>query len=425
MSQPNGIHTSTLPEPVPRRSAAFAPTPDALSLDSDTEDETPIKKPKSRRPGDNAFRQQRLRAFNPVFTGKTVIPLLVLIAIIFVPLGAGMWYALHVVQDITIDYTQCENMATDSWLDIPSNYTTFNFKLKTAEPARAVWKLTSDEENLEDLRVCLVQFELVDDWKAPVYLFYRLRNFHANHRRYVKSYSEAQITGDAALLDLIENASGQNCQPLFKGEDGRAIYPCGLIANSLFNDTFSPILTLVNGSLDASDYEMTGKGIAWGTDKNRFKKTKYNHTQIVPPPNWIKQFPNGYNETNVPDVSTWEDFQNWMRPAALADFVKLRLRNDNDVLKKGIYEVQIGLHFPVIPYDGQKYLYLSQRLVIGGKNDFLGISWMVAGGICFILSMLLLVVNLVRPRKSGDVNLLSWNQESFAKDERDDREEKK
>lgn len=185
----------------------------------------------------------------------------------------------------------------------------------------------------------------------------------------------------------------------------------------MFNDTFTEAFEAVNGTSSDNTLVLTDKGIAWSTDKNRFKKTQYNYTEVVPPPNWYKKFPNGYNETNIPDISTWYQFQNWMRPSALATFNKLALRNDTGSLERGIYQINVGLHFPVLPYKGKKYLYITQRSVIGGKNDFLGISWMVGGGVCFILGLALLVINFVKPRKTGDVNLLSWNQEKTKRDE--------
>ncbi len=36
---------------------------------------------------------------------------------------------------------------------------------------------------------------------------------------------------------------------------------------------------------------------------------------------------------------------------------------------------------------------------MGGKNDFLGISWMVGGALCFVLGLALLVVNTIKPRE--------------------------
>jgi hypothetical protein len=395
---------------------------DGFDSDSESSEDESLARPKekSKRPPNNAFTQQRLKAYNPVFTAKTVIPLLISIAIVFVPLGAAMWYASHRVQDIMIDYTQCQVLAShDYWSEIPSNYT-FNFNSNSSEWSNPQWKLDTDESQpFEDERlVCRIQFAVPTRLKPPIYFFYRLKRFHANHRRYVKSFSEDQLNGKRASLDVIKNTVGQNCEPLSANDDGVKYYPCGLIANSLFNDTFDTTLMGVNGT--TSNYNLTEQGIAWSTDKNRFKKTNYNYTEVVPPPNWYKMFPNGYNETNMPDISTWYLFQNWMRTSALPDFVKLALRNDDDALEPGIYETKIGLHWPVLPFRGEKFIYISQRSVMGGKNIFLGVSWMAGGGLCFVLGLFLLLINFIRPRKTGDVNLLSWNKEQIEIDEKQD-----
>lgn len=386
-----------------------------------SDEEVAPKKEKNRRPADSPFRQQRLKAYNPVLTAKTVIPLLIGIAIVFAPLGAAMWYASHHVQDMSIDYTQCENLASRShWQEVPEEYLSLNFRTKEDDIKKPQWKLaTDDSQRFKDERkVCQLQFQVPNDLSPPIYFFYRLHKFYANHRRYAKSFSEEQIEGNAASVDVIKHTMGQNCDPLSVDSDGKKYYPCGLIANSLFNDTFGTTLKGTNGT--SSDYKMTDEGISWATDKNRFKKTKYDHTEITPPPNWYKMFPEGYNSTNVPDISKWYQFQNWMRTSGLPTFNKLALRNDDKTLQKGIYEISIGLHFPVLPYNGNKYIYISQRSVIGGKNDFLGISWMVGGAVCFVLGLALLIANTIRPRRTGDVNLLSWNREQFAQDERDE-----
>lgn len=385
--------------------------------ESDLDAEISDKPEKSKRPPDNNFSQQRLKAFNPVFTAKSVIPLLVVLGVILVPLGVAMWLASHRLEDFHIDYSQCENLASpDYWSAVPSKYLQSNFK--NGATLLAQWKLDTDDSQAYDdeKNVCMIQFDVPHTLKGPLYLFYRLKNFHQNHRRYVKSFSEDQLQGKAASVSVIKDTVGLNCQPLSVNSEGKRYYPCGLIANSLFNDTFTLTLSGVNGT--SSDYVMTNEGIAWATNKNRFKKTKYDYNDIVPPPNWYKKFPDGYNSTNVPDISTWSEFQNWMFTSALADFYKLALRNDDDHMNAGTYEISIGLHFPVLPYDGKKYIFISQRSALGGKNYFLGFAWIASGGVCILLAVLLLVVNLIKPRRAGDVNLLSWNRESFAKDEK-------
>jgi len=64
-------------------------------MDDDNSEETDKKdkKPKSRKPPNTAFRQQRLLAYAPILTPKTVLPLFFAVGIIFGPLGGLLLYA--------------------------------------------------------------------------------------------------------------------------------------------------------------------------------------------------------------------------------------------------------------------------------------------------------------------------------------------
>lgn len=400
----------------------FSDEPQALLLneetDSDLESEIEETEVKSKRPPENSFSQQRLAAVNPVFSARTVIPILIVLGVVLIPLGVAMWYASDTIEDVMIEYTQCEFQANNGyWTPVPAQYVVFNLKNKTEIPS-PMWRLKTDFSIADPVErtVCEIQFTLPDDLSGPLRFFYRLKNFSQNHRRYAKSFSDNQIMGDAASVDVIKNTAGINCEPLSTDQNGKIIYPCGLIANSLFNDTFASTFKAVNGT--SPDFEMTNQGIAWSTNKNRYKKTKYNYTQIVPPPNWVKMFPLGYNETNVPDILTWAEFQNWMYTSAFQDFRKLALQNTTLTMPAGTYQVDIGLHFPVVPYNGEKYILLSQSSIIGGKNPFLGFLWIACGGVCLLLGLFVLIMNLIKPRQAGDVNMLSWNREAFRKDEK-------
>lgn len=91
-------------------------------------------------------------------------------------------------------------------------------------------------------------------------------------------------------------------------------------------------------------YAFSSKNIAWPGEARKYAtKTEYNPADIVPPPNWHQRFPNGYNDTNIPDLKADEHFQNWMRTAGLPTFTKLYGRNDNDVMQKGTYQITVDL----------------------------------------------------------------------------------
>lgn len=215
-----------------------------------------------------------------------------------------------------------------------------------------MWKSSTDKRNYSpygtgakgvdlDTQICTLQFTTLDDIKPPVLFYYRLTNFYQNHRRYVKSLDSDQLKGVAVSKNTIK---GGACDPLrLNGTTDLPYYPCGLIANSLFNDTFhSP--RRVGDSNDGIVYNMTDKGIAWSSDAGRYFPTKYNNSEIVPPPNWRRRYPDGYtDDTPPPNLHVWEEFQVWMRTAGLPTFSKLAMRNDNEVMKQGTYEVEIEM----------------------------------------------------------------------------------
>lgn len=188
--------------------------------------------------------------------------------------------------------------------------------------------------NTETTQNCVLQFEIPEDMGPPVLFYYQLTNFYQNHRRYVASFDADQLVAKSGYTSV-----SSDCDPLRTASDGKPYYPCGLIANSVFNDTFSN-LTSVGGS--GGNYTMTEKGIAWDSDKSLYKQTTLDPSTIAVPPNWVKRYPDGYStQYPPPDIATDEHFIVWMRTAALPTFSKLYMRNDNDKLLKGTYQLSV------------------------------------------------------------------------------------
>ncbi|KAF1834654.1 Lem3/Cdc50 [Decorospora gaudefroyi] len=382
------------------------------------------KKTKSRRPPNTAFRQQRLKAWQPILTPKTVLPLFFIVGIIFAPIGGLLLYASAQVQEISIDYTNCNTTAPRASLNynasqgndlepIPSDRVSATFK--SAMQSAPEWGWAWEDYRfpsgvVQNTSVCILSFEIPREIKPPILFYYRLTNFYQNHRRYVKSVDIEQLKGRArSASDL----SSGDCSPLDVAPDGRPYYPCGLIANSMFNDTFGD-LTLNNAVQtpegEINTYTMTVEGTSWSHEGDLYGKTDYKPSDVVPPPNWQEQYPNG-SYTELPNLHTWEQFQVWMRTAGLPTFSKLYQRNDNDALKAGTYRLKIYDRFPVEKYSGTKSILISTRTVMGGKNPFLGIAYLVVGGICILLGAVFLATHLIKPRKLGDHTYLTWNND--------------
>lgn len=50
--------------------------------------------------------------------------------------------------------------------------------------------------------------------------------------------------------------------------------------------------------------------------------------------------------------------------------------------------------YPVNAFDGSKYLVLSEKSWLGGKNNFLGIAYIVVGALSIISAVVLLIIRL-------------------------------
>ncbi len=223
----------------------------------------------------------------------------------------------------------------------------------------------SDKQSKE----CTLQIKLDSDFNSTVMVYYQLENFFQNHRRYIKSRSINQLKGKILSKGQIKD----DCDPIITNEDlgrinsvgGKKLEPtepanpCGLIAKSFFNDSFK---------LYKNNKEITieSKGIAWKNDIKRFKRAEdYKKIQ------WI-------------DVED-ERFIVWMRPAGLPTFRKL-WGKIKMTLEKGEYDLVIENNYPVKSFKGKKSFVLSTVNGLGGKNNFLGIAYIVVGGFSIIMS---------------------------------------
>jgi len=358
---------------------------------------------KSNKPKNNAIRQQRLKAWQPILTPKNVLPTLFFIGISFIPVGIALFIAATKVKEFQFEYTKCQN-------------TTAEFT-KVDGYDNVYWKYSGDT------RTCEVQFEIKETFKKPVFFYYRLTSFYQNHRSYVKSYDPKQLLGKEPVSDL-----SSNCEPVRGIKNGEKIvtqyFPCGLIANSMFTDVFAD--HLVNSKNES--YPLTSKGIAWPSDKDKYGSKEdflkiygndlgKDSPKIVPPPQWVNempQFKDGYTKENFPDLKNWEHFQVWMRTAGLPNFRKLYSKNEDQDLLPGTYTIGITNIYDVNRYGSTKSFVLSTTSIIGGKNPFLGIDYMFVGFVSLVFGVIFLIRHLYKPRKLGDHKYLSWNKASSA-----------
>ena len=215
--------------------------------------------------------------------------------------------------------------------------------------------------------------------KAPIYFYYSLSNFHQNARKYVKSRSDKQLQGKDDLSD----ADLANCEPILheRNDPDAILSPCGLTANSLFNDTFKLFLDEDGErSVDA-----TKDGITWRTDR----KVKFKGGPKNP-----------YEGFDIPD----EDFIVWMRLSAFKDFDKLYYIIQQDLEEGDTIYVDTTVRFQMRAFEGEKAVFLTTTQWFGTRNNFLGITLLTVGIFSLILASVFLIRNSHRPRRSPAEN---------------------
>jgi len=307
--------------------------------------------------------------------------------------------------------------------------------------------------------------------EAPVYMYYKMEKYFQNHRRYVKSRSEMQLHGDSPTVSSgcgVDGGEGNDCgsylaerRVAVKGCTAEnasrcIINPCGLVAWSLFNDSFQ----LLDPSY-APVMPITETGIAWSSDMDKkFKNNLQGETGRHYPgfyherrtgcnaATWPKNDHTPSNRAaclaaNVPEAGLCyqgsgycnedEHFIVWMRVAALSTFRKLYAKIDTDILP-GTYTVSVtngrwggslypyyynpvasaafyddpsvapvnqSFLYPVHNFDGKKRIMLSTTSWIGGKNGFLGWVYLVVGVVCLVLALAFAIKMQMAPRQPG------------------------
>ena len=314
----------------------------------------------TKKPDNTAFKQQRLPAWQPILTPKSVFPTFMIVALIFIPIGVVLLLASNDVVEASVDYTNCSD----------ANQSPCSTKNVTC--------------------ICTVDITVPRAMQGNVYVYYGLTNFFQNHRRYVKSRDDNQLVGQA----ITNSSISRDCEP-YRHSNGFPIAPCGAIANSLFNDTFN-----------FSRLSVIRTNIAWDTDHNdKFNNPdpKDNLTAafegFVKPVYWSRPV----YELDVDNISNNgyknEAFEVWMRTAAFPTFRKL-YGQLNQSLEPGVYQVRVNYNFPVTAFKGTKKIILSTTSFVGGKNNFLGIAYIVVGALSFVVGAGLLIVHFVTRKRN-------------------------
>ena len=180
---------------------------------------------------DSRFKQQRLPAWRPVPTIMSIVIVFSAFGIVFIILGIVLLAYSAKVKSHEIEYTNCHS------------------------------------------NICNKNFKLDKDIDKPVFVYYQLDGFYQNSRRYLKSKNIDQLRGKTDSTEDCEPAETNDQMELNTSVsiDGTPLVgsnkaiPCGLMAKTFFNDTYTFSINNESIVVDSSD-------IAFDKDKDLYKK---------------------------------------------------------------------------------------------------------------------------------------------------------
>lgn len=357
-----------------------------------------------RRPKETPFNQQTLVSWAPLITLNMVISLFWIIGFIFLPVGLVL-------------YNDNENIH-----EYKQVYDSYN-------PSAMNVNCSISKSNAGE--ICNINYVFDEDVKGPLYVFYEISNFYQNHRRYVKSRSANQLLGANLAYEDLE----LDCFPLIQN-GSLLLNPCGLIANSLFND----VIELTAGP---PGIVMDTEGIAWEADLDvKFQQVDgFTYSEVNDPSqNCSQVLGPGYDDCKVYNDNTnvtyyyWypnddsvqylhesfptivnpiegvknEHFVVWMRTAGLPYFRKTYGKIDTDIDAGQSLTFQINTNFEVASFSGSKALVVTTLESYGAANDALGIAFMTIGCISLFFGIFLAIKRIYDPRPLGDIRVLKW-----------------
>lgn len=255
------------------------------------------------------------------------------------------------------DYTKCLKYDTRS--DTFQNLTCAEFR-----------------NNSSGYCICFINLTITEDLygDVPLTLYYDLSSYEQPN--YSQSKDENQ------LLGKISETPAAQCEP-YSYLNGIPIYPCGALANFMFNDTFilkkygfrDPWPTVSHGMIKEEDK------IGYRNPPGDLEKALQNFTK---PPNWVK---------NVWELDTTYPDNNGIQNERFIGWMKTNWRRkpfwqlNDTILPSGRYFFRVDYNYPQTLYNGPRKIILSTYRI--ESNLFK----LVMGTILLIIGLIVLLLS--------------------------------
>ncbi|CAI5449648.1 unnamed protein product [Caenorhabditis angaria] len=330
----------------------------------------PRHRGKKNEPKNTPWKQQNLPALRPHYSITSAIPVTGFFGLATLIMGIALYFGHQRSLEQEVIYTNCAQI-----------------------------NATASDQNT----ICSYTITLDEKYEGDVKFYYGLTNFYQNNRLYFNSRNDQQLRGDVRETD--------GCDPLeyvLVNETKVPIAPCGMVADSMFNDTFN--LFYITDNKTITKVAWTTRGVLGATEmKRKFRNPPRTGNQTLcdvfnntmPPPSWrvpICQL--GLNSSDADVGLGFEniDFMVWMKIAALPRFRKLyRVLNRqvdmfSDGLPAGNYNLVINYHYPVDSFNGDKSFVIARENWVGPRNLFLPVIYLVVGTFLLLVTILFILI---------------------------------
>lgn len=203
------------------------------------------------RPGDSAFKQQKLKPWNFSLSKRTLA--------IFYLLSGCIWILVGVI------------------IILESNSVIqYSMRYDNIDECKNEWKHP---------RPCTLEFKLDQKMQSPIFVYYEINNIYQTHRRYIKNRDIKQLMGkDVDRSDLedrcIDAVTMQDLGFISQNNllsPNSIASPCGIYPRSYFNDTYE----IFPANSHKAQVEIDSEDISWSFNKEeKFKNNEKNKMWI-------------------------------------------------------------------------------------------------------------------------------------------------
>ncbi|KAH0575650.1 Cell division protein 50 [Spironucleus salmonicida] len=196
------------------------------------------------------------------------------------------------------------------------------------------------------------------DPNKPLYIYYKVNDFHQCVRSYVLGYSWSQITHETSISDLKLNYNCLTAQSQADIVD----YPCGIQYRTINKDSYS----LKKSDGTTIDIQRTNITLPSDRETNLYFGPAFKSFDFQ-------------SQLNVAGI-TWEDVANWMRPSTFTNAIKLygvitpailQTLRDEQIIFYSIGEHKDSREV----FSEQRSIIFSQIGIMAGKKETLQLSY--------------------------------------------------